>query len=251
MAGMKIRSDLKFWDYWKKKFRVVSGCALIITDGWMRLSAKWFVGKVIHTQLSEKSRLHFLKMRLKYFNQRSDCQLFLPKHGLKIFWFKRCSGFMSIFAISPEKMIIEEDTLVILTYVVKDKSGQVLDDTHACSPVICRIGQRELPEGLEKRIIGLKPGDRKIFEVRPEQGYGKRQGNLVKRVRLSDLPDDAGEPEVGKQYRRLNTLMETEVYRVVGFLEDWVFLDGNHPFAGMTLQYEVTIVDVHIDSPDA
>lgn len=141
-------------------------------------------------------------------------------------------------------MMVDEHKVVIMTYVVKDESGNVLDDTHAGSPVNYRIGCGDLPEGLEKWISGLKAGDKKIFAVDPEQGYGKWKKELVARVRQSELPDDAGEPGIGKKYRKLNTRLETEVYRVIGYLGDWVFLDGNHPFAGITLQYEVSILDV-------
>jgi FKBP-type peptidyl-prolyl cis-trans isomerase 2 len=141
-------------------------------------------------------------------------------------------------------MIVAEDTVVTMTYTVKNESGNVLDANHERSPVIYRVGCRELPEGVEKEIIGLQAGDKRIFEVRPEQGYGKRKEDLVIRVRQSELPDDAGEPFIGKKYRRLNTQMKTEVYKVVGFLGKWIFLDANHPFSGITLQYEVAIVDV-------
>ena len=135
-----------------------------------------------------------------------------------------------------------------MTYEVKDEMGCVLDATHSRSPVICRIGCGEIPDGLEKAIIGLRTGDKRTFTICPEQAYGERKKDLIIRVRQSELPDDDGKPAVGKKYRRLNTLMETEVYQVVGYLGKWIFLDANHPFSGITLQYDVVIVDVKVDN---
>ena len=91
-------------------------------------------------------------------------------------------------------MIVAENTVVTMTYVVKDESGNLLDATHARSPVKYQVGSRERPKGLEKAIPGLKVGDKRIFEVKPEQGYGERKKDLVIRVSQSELPDDAGEP---------------------------------------------------------
>ena len=69
--------------------------------------------------------------------------------------------------------------------------------------------------------------------------YGDNDPDLVQTARRSQFGGD--QPEVGLQVR---TDDDGPVLTIVSIEGDVVTLDGNHPFAGMPLTFDVTVVDV-------
>jgi FKBP-type peptidyl-prolyl cis-trans isomerase 2 len=143
---------------------------------------------------------------------------------------------------SGEGPVVGENTVVTLSFVVWDEEGHVLDDMYERTPFKFVFGQGDLPPGLEEGIAGLTAGQSKRLVVPPARAYGERNKDLVIRIPRAQLPSD--ECVVGTRYRRLNADGESELFTVMGYLEDWVYLDRNHPWAGKHLVYEVRIVEV-------
>ncbi len=145
-------------------------------------------------------------------------------------------------------MVVGDNTVVTLLMVIADKHGEVLNDIHERTPFRFVFGEIPFCPGLHEGIRGLEPGQEKRVIVTPEQAFGVRRKDLVERVRAEDLPEGAG--EVGNQVRRFsNDGSVSQSFLVTGHLDDWVYLDGNHPWAGKELHYQVKIVSVAPDSP--
>ena len=139
--------------------------------------------------------------------------------------------------------VVGENTVVTLNFIVRDEEQDVLDDMYAKTPFKFVFGQGDLPPGLEEGIVGLNAAQSKTIVVPTDRGCGDRNKDLVIRIPLSQLPSE--DCVVGTRYRRLNAEGESEVFTVMGYLGDWVYLDRNHPWAGKQLEYEVHIVEVH------
>jgi FKBP-type peptidyl-prolyl cis-trans isomerase 2 len=137
---------------------------------------------------------------------------------------------------------VGENTVVTLNFVVRDEEEEILDDMYAKTPFKFVFGQGDLPPGLEEGIAGLDAGRSKEISVPTERAYGDRRQDLILRIPRSQLPTE--ECVVGTRYRRLNADGESELFTVMGYLGDWVYLDRNHPWAGRQLKYEVHIVAV-------
>ena len=142
-----------------------------------------------------------------------------------------------------EGLIVGENTVVTLNFVVRDEEQDVLDDMYAKTPFKFVFGQGDLPPGLEEGITGFNAGQQKTIVVPTDRAYGERNKDLVIRIPRSQLPSE--DCAVGTRYRRLNAEGESELFTVTGYLGDWVYLDRNHPWAGKQLVYEVHIVEVH------
>jgi FKBP-type peptidyl-prolyl cis-trans isomerase 2 len=155
-------------------------------------------------------------------------------------------------------MVIQEGAIVTMFYVLKDAQGNVLDDRYEHIPVRFIFGCGAIPPGLEKRLAGLRQGQRVTVVVPPEEGYGERRPEGVIRVRREDLPGHE-EITVGDKFRLLSPDLESESATaqgyigdwdflesatVLGYIGDWVYLDCNHPYAGKELHYEVDIAHV-------
>ncbi len=137
---------------------------------------------------------------------------------------------------------IEKNTTVILNYTICDSFGKILDDIYTKTPVNITYGEGKLPPGLEEGIKGFVTGDKKSVVVFPEKAFGERKKDLIIKVKKNTLP--AVEFVKGKSFVRLDKFGQFQKYVISGFIGDWVYLDSNHPFAGKTIVYNVSIVSI-------
>jgi FKBP-type peptidyl-prolyl cis-trans isomerase SlyD len=110
-------------------------------------------------------------------------------------------------------------------------------------------GGRLLP-ALERALEDKAEGDRFDVTLSPEQAYGERDKALQQRVPAEHF-GGVDQIEAGMCFlaqsedgRRVENVMITEVNEENGF----VIVDTNHPLAGMTLEFDVTVVAVR-DAP--
>jgi FKBP-type peptidyl-prolyl cis-trans isomerase SlyD len=110
-------------------------------------------------------------------------------------------------------------------------------------------GGRLLP-ALERALEGKGEGERFVVTLPPEDAYGERDKALQQRVPAEQF-GGADQVEAGmcflahsEEGHRVENVMITEVDEENGF----VVVDTNHPLAGMTLEFEVTVVAVR-DAP--
>ncbi len=146
------------------------------------------------------------------------------------------------FITLPVPMEIKKKSIVTMHYTLSDNNGNMLETTHTGMPIQFMMGISFLLPSLEKELCGLKPGERKKIIVSAEQGYGLKRKDLILKILRCQLPD--GNLEIGSKLWRGSAEGERKSFKVTGFLDDWIFLDGNHPWAGIELHYEVEIISV-------
>jgi FKBP-type peptidyl-prolyl cis-trans isomerase SlyD len=110
-------------------------------------------------------------------------------------------------------------------------------------------GGRLLP-ALERALEGKAEGERIRVTLPPEDAYGQRDKALQQRVSAEQF-GGVDQVEAGMCFlahsedgHRVENVMITEVNEENGF----VVVDTNHPLAGMTLEFDVTVVAVR-DAP--
>jgi len=111
-------------------------------------------------------------------------------------------------------------------------------------------GSGRLLPALERALEGKMAGERFMATLPPEDAYGERDKALQQRVSAEEF-GGVDQVEAGMCFlahsedgRRAENVMITEVNEENGF----VVVDTNHPLAGMTLEYDVTVVAVR-DAP--
>ena len=111
-------------------------------------------------------------------------------------------------------------------------------------------GSGRLLPGLERALEGKRQGERFVVTLPPEDAYGERDKALQQRVPAEQF-GGVDQVEAGMCFlahsedgKRVENVMVIEVDEDNGF----VVVDTNHPLAGMTLEYEVTVVAVR-DAP--
>lgn len=139
-------------------------------------------------------------------------------------------------------MIIAKDSVVSLEYTLRSDSGETLDTSEGQGPLVYLQGYENIVPGLERTLAGKKKGDSLKVSVPPEEAYGPRDPRKTMEVPRSQLPP--GEPEVGMQLRGQSQAGDIIALWITAVGPDSVTVDGNHPMAGRTLHFEVTVVDV-------
>lgn len=137
--------------------------------------------------------------------------------------------------------MIDQDKVVALKYTLRDQKGEILDQTND-EPLHYLHGHKNLIPGFERNMAGLKEGDKKAFEVNPEDGYGQLQPDLRFGMKLADF---GGHPiKVGQMVGLQGPDGQRMRARILGIDGEQVNLDGNHPLAGEKLFFEVEIVSI-------
>ena len=139
-------------------------------------------------------------------------------------------------------MEITADRVVLIHYTLKDDSGAVIDSSAGGDPLAYIQGHGNLVAGLEKALEGKKDGDAVAVSVTPAEGYGVHDAALIQRVPKRSL-QGSGEIKKGMQFQG-QTPDGMRLFTVTALAGDMVTLDGNHPLADKTLNFDVQIVSV-------
>lgn len=136
-------------------------------------------------------------------------------------------------------MQISRHTLVVLDYTLKDDEGQLIDSSEGSEPLTYVHGSGSLIPGLETALEGKAQGDNLVVRIGPEEAYGERDDDMIHPISRGELPEDE-EIEVGMQFTAESDAGMALV-TVVGIEGDTVYLDANHPLAGVALNFDVTV----------
>lgn len=137
---------------------------------------------------------------------------------------------------------IGNGTQVSLEYTLRLEDKTVLESNVGKEPVTYRHGAHEIVPGLERSLEGLVKGDTKHIVVKSADGYGDVDEKAVQEVKKSMIPE--GARKVGAQLEAKSPDGQSMFPRVTEVREETVILDFNHPLAGKTLIFDVTVLDV-------
>ena len=139
-------------------------------------------------------------------------------------------------------MKIEKNRAVQIHYTLKDDQGEVLDSSMGHDPLPYIHGIGALIPGLEKELLGKEAGEKFTAIIAPADGYGDFNEDRVFQVPAGEFEGD-DELEVGMQVQ-IDTEDGTAVATVTEIDGEQVTLDLNHPLAGVSLHFDVEVVEV-------
>lgn len=139
-------------------------------------------------------------------------------------------------------MQIGRHSVVTIDYTLTDPNGQTLDTSSGREPLAYLHGMGNIIPGLEQALEGRSTGDQLQVTIAPEQAYGVMNPELKQTIPAEQFRG-VQKIEVGMQFRAQGP----DGFRVVTVTDvsaDQVTVDGNHPLAGVTLNFDVTIRSV-------
>lgn len=138
-------------------------------------------------------------------------------------------------------MLIEKNTVVSLHYELSDTSGNIIEKTD--EPISYLHGGYDgifplVEEALHQKAVGFSC----TISMEPENTFGEYDGSLIHIEPRSAFPDNVsvgmrfeGAPEGSEEFI---------VYTVTDIEDDKVVVDGNHPLAGMKLNFSCTVIEI-------
>lgn len=137
-------------------------------------------------------------------------------------------------------MQVAKDKVVVLHYSVHSQET-LLDSSLDGEPLQIIQGHDHLIPGLEAALEGKSKGDTFSADIEADQAYGPRHENLMQAVPMEMFEGMDVQP--GMSFRATTDNGEQSVI-VLDVTDDEVIVDGNHPLAGMDLQFDVEILEV-------
>jgi FKBP-type peptidyl-prolyl cis-trans isomerase SlpA len=132
---------------------------------------------------------------------------------------------------------------VTLHFALKLANGDIIDSTFEKKPAIFTVGDGNLFAGFEKKLLGMRTGERAQFTVAPEEAFGQPNPNNMQYFKRTDFNAELDLHE-GLMISFADA-SKAELPGVVSrFDADEVLVDFNHPLAGRVIYFEVEILDV-------
>jgi len=140
-------------------------------------------------------------------------------------------------------MPIGPNSRVTLHFSLKFEDGGIIDSNFDGAPAKLVIGDGSLPFAFEQKILGMAAGQKSTFVLPPEQAFGQANPNNVQLFSRSDF---AAELElVEGLVISFADARQSELPGVVkSVIEQQVTVDFNHPLAGATIVFDVSIITV-------
>ena len=137
---------------------------------------------------------------------------------------------------------IGQGSTVTLHFSLEFENGEVVDSNFEKDPATFTIGDGSLLPGFERVLFGLKGGDKRTFEIPPEQGFGtpnEQNVQIMPRSQFDSMELDYGVLVIFKD------AAGGEMPGVVkAFNDQQVTIDFNHPLAGKVITFDVEIIQV-------
>ncbi len=155
-------------------------------------------------------------------------------------------------------MRIDKNTVVSLNYELSDSSGNIIEKTE--EPISYLHGGYDgifpmVEEALHEKEIGFSC----TVSMEPENTFGEYDSELVRIEPRSAFPENVA---VGMRFEgAVEDSEDYMIYTVTDIADDKVVVDGNHPLAGMQLNFACTVMDIrqataeeishqHVHGPD-
>lgn len=140
-------------------------------------------------------------------------------------------------------MKVQDNCVVSIHYTLTDNEGTELDSSKDREPLSYLHGAGTIIPGLEKALDGVDEGENLNVVLEPDDAYGEFNEELVQTVPKAAF-EEVEKVEPGMQFQARGPDGSTQRITVVGMTEEGVTVDGNHPLAGQTLNFDVTVEGV-------
>ena len=138
---------------------------------------------------------------------------------------------------------IGEGSLVCMHFSLEFDDGALIDSTFEKDPASFAIGDGSLLNGFEAKLFGMTAGQKAVFTVLPEEGFGQPNPSNVQTFSTSDFAAD-----LQLQEGLVISFADAQQSELPGVIKsvhgDTVVVDFNHPLAGRNIQFTVDIQTV-------
>ena len=141
-------------------------------------------------------------------------------------------------------MKIENNKAITLNYTLKNDQGETIDESNNASFIYLH-GCNNIIPGLEDALTGRSKEDKFDLTIKPEDAYGEYNPKITQVVERSMFDTaQSDELEVGMQFQSQTEEGAMVMITISEINGDNITIDGNNPLAGITLHYNVHVIDI-------
>jgi len=137
--------------------------------------------------------------------------------------------------------VVGKHKVVAITYSILDESGVILEQSDIPVYYVHGGPNQMFPE-VEATLDGCELGASLEVVLEPERAFGEHDSTLTFTDSVENVPPEFR--HVGAEVQMQNDHGDTRTFVVAKIEGDKLTVDGNHPFAGKTLTYAVTVADI-------
>ena len=136
---------------------------------------------------------------------------------------------------------IEKNKAVYFTYLITDDQGKLMDQYDLPTGYVHGTNSGLLPK-LETSLEGHVEGDKVEITITPKEGFGEIDPELIYTDKLDNVPPEFRHVDAMPQFQ--NDQGEVKTFTVISIDGDQIIMDGNHPFAGKTIIFIITVNEI-------
>jgi len=140
-------------------------------------------------------------------------------------------------------MQVIKDAVASIHYTLKNDEGTVLDTSEGREPLPYLHGAGNIVPGLEAALEGKTAGAEVQVRIEPAEAYGEKKEEMVQTIPREHMPEGV-ELQVGMLLQAQTPEGDAQVVTIIALTNTDVTLDGNHPLAGVALNFAVEIVEI-------
>ena len=137
---------------------------------------------------------------------------------------------------------ISKNSVVTLSYHLKDSKDQLIDSSDKTGPMIYIQGAKDILQGIEDAVNGLTVNEKVSITIPATEAYGDYDPQL-----LSSVPASAFQG-LEQLYPGMQVQEETDsgpiLVTIKDVTDDIVQIDTNHPLAGQDLTFHLVVKSV-------
>lgn len=141
---------------------------------------------------------------------------------------------------------VTDHTVVTFTYVILDTEGRVLEQSDLPMAYIHGVDGKMYPK-VEAALTGAAIGDEVAVTLAPDEGFGHPNPDLLYYEKLENVPPEYR--RIGAEAMFQNEDGDTITMKVTKIENGELILDANHPFAGKTVIFRISVVDLRAATP--
>ena len=128
------------------------------------------------------------------------------------------------------------DTDEVFDTNIKADAKKAKLDIKDIKPFVLAIGNKMLPEGFDKDIIGKEAGKSYVVNLMPEEAFGKRNSQMVRMIPTRLFH----EQKIGPQ-RGMQLALDGQLVKILSSDRGRTLVDFNNPLSGKKITYKYKI----------
>jgi FKBP-type peptidyl-prolyl cis-trans isomerase SlyD len=146
------------------------------------------------------------------------------------------------------KAKVSKNKLVEITYEIYDKEDNtLLEKMDLPINYIHKLENNMYPK-IEEALEGHSTGDRVSVDLSPDEGFGFHDPSLTFTDDIKNVPKEIC--YLGAEVKMQNEQGSQKTFIVSNIKDNRITIDGNHPFAGKNLRFDLQIKNIRPATTD-